>query len=87
MSVTRIPFASTAPSAAPLRRCIRPTAARMALSPVSVTLLLNHFLEELAREHFLHELAHEVSLGRTIRLPVDKRSKLPLGGAADRGGG
>jgi hypothetical protein len=60
MSVTRIPFASTAPSSAPLRRCIRSTAARMGLSPFSVTILLNHFLDE---------LAHEVSLGRTVRLP------------------
>lgn len=60
MSVTRIPFASTAPSSAPLRRCIRSTAARMGLSPFRVTVLLNHFLDE---------LAHEVSLGRTVRLP------------------
>ena len=60
MSVTRIPFASTAPSSAPLRSCIRSTAARMGLSPFSVTVLLNHFLDE---------LAHEVSLGRTVRLP------------------
>ena len=60
MSVTRIPFASTAPASAPLRRCIRSTAARMGLSPFSVTILLNHFLDE---------LAHEVSLGRTVRLP------------------